>query len=225
MTFANNSLSPIFADRAYTYKVTAPPEVTPITLSEVKSFAKISTTTDNSLITMMIEAATEQAEKFTRRDFITRTYKTFRDSFPGDFQGLRSMVHRVNAFTDSGNHGFEIRRSPLQSIESVKYIDTTGAVIVIPTTVYYSTLEEDYSTLLTQQGQSWPDDEAEQLQVITVEFKTGFGDEATDIPGDIRNALLQHVTWLYENRGDCDDGTNIPPAAKRTYLQYRIENL
>lgn len=227
MTFSSNSLSPIFADRAYTYKVTAPPEVTPITLTEVKSFAKISTNSDDSLITMMIEAATEQAEKFTRRDFITRTYNTFRDSFPGDFKGSSVSAYRMTSFTDSGNYGFELRRSPLQSIESVKYVDITGATIVIPPTVYYATVEEDYSTLLTQVDQSWPTDAVEQSQAITIEFKTGFGDNATDVPSDIRQALLQHVTFLYENRGDCgcDEGANIPPAAKRTYLQYRIENL
>lgn len=225
MTFANNSLSPIFADRAYTYKVTVKPTVTPISLAEVKSFARITTSSDDALITTMIEAATTYAEEFTRRDFITRTYETFRDLFPGDFQGTHASRQQVSPFNDSGNFGFEIRRSPLQSIESVKYVDIAGATIVIPSTVYYATVEDDYSTLLTQINQSWPTDALEQLQVITIEFKTGFGDAAADVPSDIKQALLMHVTSLYENRGDCDGCTNIPCAAKQIYKQNRIENL
>ena len=227
MTFSNNSLSPIFAGRAYTYKVINTPDTSPVSLAEVKSFAKITTNSDDPLICMMIESATAYAEKLTRRDFITRTYRTFRDSFPGDFHGQYLSGLQVNHLNGAGNHGFEIRRSPLQSIESVKYTDTVGAVIVIPTTDYYATLEEDYSTLLTQIGKSWPSDALDQLQAITIEFKTGFGDDAADVPSDIKQALLMHATFLYENRGDCgcDDGANIPPAAKRIYLQNRIENL
>ena len=174
MTFSNNSLSPIFADRAYTYKVTSAPAVTPISVAEVKSFAKISTSSDDAIITMMIETATRYAEQFTHRDFITRTYETFRDQFPGDYQGFGYST------SNSGNYGFELRRSPLQSIESVKYVDSAGSPITIASTVYYNTIEEDFSTLLTQVGQTWPTDAIEQQQSITIEFKTGFGDAATD---------------------------------------------
>ena len=226
MTFSNNSLSPTFADRAYTYKVTAAPATTPISLAEVKAFAKITTASDDAIIQMMIDAAIDYAEKFTRRDFITRTYNTFRDSFPNTFLGNPSSNLQNSPFNDSGNFGFELRRSPLQSIESVQYTDTAGATIVIPTTVYYAPLEEDYSSLLTQIAQSWPSDALEQLQAITIEFKTGFGDNATDVPSDIRQALLMHSSFLYENRGDCGcDDASVPSAAKRIYLQNRIENL
>tara|TARA_R110000772_G_C13310322_1_gene440408 strand:- start:15382 stop:16062 length:681 start_codon:yes stop_codon:yes gene_type:complete len=226
MTFSNNSLSPTFADRAYTYKVTASPATTPISLAEVKAFAKITTTADDALITMMIESATDYAEKFTRRDFITRTYKTFRDNFPNTFLGSPSSNLQNSPFNDSGNFGFELRRSPLQSIESVQYTDTAGATIVIPTTVYYAPLEDDYSSLLTQIAQSWPSDALEQLQAITIEFKTGFGDNAADVPSGIRQALLMHTLFLYDNRGDCGcDDESIPQSVRRIYLQNRIENL
>jgi len=227
MTFANNSFNPIFADRAYTYKVTSPPGVTPISVAEVKSFAKITTSSDDALIAIMINAAVEYAENFTRRGVITRIYETFRDLFPGHYQGYGHSVSQVSPLGGGQNFGFEIRKSPLQTIDEVKYLDTAGATIVVPTTVYYNTVEDDYSTLLSLPGQSWPTDEAEQLQAITITLKTGFGDAATDVPDDIRNALLMHVTSLYENRGDCESGScgSIPSLAKRIYLQNRIHNL
>lgn len=238
MTFANNSLGSNFAERSYTYKVTIAPSVTPISVTNVKQFAKITTSTDDTLIATLINAAVSYAEQFTRRDFITRTYDTFRDLFPGTFQGFHHGFHsfseNINPLGASGNFGFEIRRSPLQSITQIAYIDTTGATIVVPSTVFYNTLEEDYSTVLTLPGQIWPTDALERLQAIKITFKTGFGDAADDVPEDIRQALLMHVTFLYENRGDCEDvceGSSgcgpktTPSTSKAIYLQNRIENL
>jgi len=238
MTFANNSLGQIFADRGYTYKVTVKPAKTPISRDEVKTFAKIRTTTDDALILILINAAVRYAEQITRRDFITRTYETFRDLFPGTFQGFHhgfnSFSEHINPFGDSGNFGFEIRKSPLQSIEEIKYLDTAGATIVVASTVFYNTVEEDYSSVLTVPGKTWPTDAEERLQAINIKFKSGFGDDPEDVPDDLRDALLMHVTFLYENRGDCEDVCNgssgcgpktTPSASKAIYLQNRIENL
>lgn len=227
-------MSSNFAERAYTYKVTTPASVTPISIANVKAFAKITTSTDDALIATLIKAAVRYAEQITRRDFITRTYETFRDLFPGTYQGFHSFNGHISPFGEFGNFGFEIRKSPLQSITKVEYTDTTGATILVASTVYYNTVEEDYSTLLTLPGQSWPTDALERLQAIKITFKSGFGDADTDVPEDLRQALLMHVTFLYENRGDCEDisegssdcGPKTTPGASRAiYLQNRIENL
>ena len=231
MTFANNSLDPNFANRAYTYKVTSAPATTPISVDEVKSFAKISTTADDTLIAILINSVVTYAEQITRRDFITRTYRTFRDRFPGSFKGYDQFLSEVTP--DSGNYGFELRRSPLQEIVQVSYMDTVGSTIVVPSTDYYNTEEDDFSVLLTRPSKSWPTDAADQLQAIQIDFKAGFGDNPADVPAALRNALLMHVTFLYENRGDCSDicggaacgPSSTPSASHSIYLQHRIENL
>ena len=217
--------------RAYTYKVTAAPANLAVSLADVKAHLKVDTSDEDALITIYLQAAIDVAEKLTRRDFITRTYQTFRDFFPSISDGYYSFgigSPSVLADVAGANIGFEIRRSPLQSIEKVEYL-VSGSFTTIATSVYYNTVENDYSELLTQDGQSWPTDGDAQLQSIRIEFKSGFGDDDTSTPEWAKTAIMQHVANLYRNRGDCscesDAMEALPAAAKMIYLQNRIENL
>ncbi len=224
--------------RAYTYKVTVPPATLPIDLATVKGYLKVTSTSDDALITSLIESATDFAEKLTRRDFITRTYATFRDFFPRwcDSEGYYACgflpVIRTNTFTTfGGNTGFNLRRSPLQSVTSVQYL-VDNVLTPVPTTIYYNTLETDYSEVLTLQDQLWPENGDIRLQAITITFISGFGNAPANMPDWIQTGLLQHIAMMYENRGDCMDAGGgcdclrfLPATAKALYLQNRIMNL
>ncbi|MCK5611364.1 phage gp6-like head-tail connector protein, partial [Candidatus Pacearchaeota archaeon] len=80
---------------AWPYIVTVAPATLPLTVNEVKEHLRIDLDdkTQDALLKVLIRAATDYAEKYTKIDFITRTYETLRDSF-----------------IDS----LEIRRTPLQ---------------------------------------------------------------------------------------------------------------
>ena len=221
--------------RAYSYTVTVAPAVDAVPLDTVKSYLKITSSADDAQITIFIKAAIDFAEKLTRRDFITRTYETFRDFFSnfvsegyysfGDNPALGSVFLDAN----NGNVEFEIHRSPLQSIESIEYLKDSVLTAVDDTT-YYNTLETDYSEVLTLNNNSWPEDADRRLQAITITFKTGFGDADTDMPPWVTEGVLQHVANMWANRGDCGgcgdtSGTLLPLTAKLLYLQNRIENI
>lgn len=222
-----------FQQRAYTYKVTTAPVNLAVSLDTVKSHLKITGTSEDALLTIYIQAATDVAEKLTRRDFITRTYQTFRDFF---LEGISEGYYQFGDIPSSnttiigggGNTGFELRKSPLQSVESIKYLK---AAIETPVaaSVFYNTVEEDYSEVLTLEDQNWPTDADRRLQAITIEFKTGFGDDDADMPAWVTEGILQHVAELYSNRGDCSCEADVmgalPSVARLIYLQNRIENL
>ena len=220
--------------RAYTYTVTVPPAVLPVLLATVKNYLKVTSSADDTLITILIGAATDYAEGFTRRDFITREYETFRDFFSnsvseGYYTFGENPVLGAGVLNDTGNVGFELRRSPLQSVETINYLLNNVLTPVLAAT-FYNTVETDYSEVLTVDDASWPDDADRRLQAITITFKTGFGDDETKMPNWVTEGILQHVANMYRNRGDCsgcgDIGGNLVPAtAKLLYLQNRIENL
>jgi hypothetical protein len=223
----------MLARRDYTYKITVPPAELAVSLATAKAHLKVTSSTEDALITLYLEAAIDYAEKFTRRDLITRTYITFRDFFPAPAQNegyypcgqIPSVSSGFSTF--SSNVGFELRKSPLQSVEQIEYF-SQSVLTLLDNTIYYNTIEEDYSELLTVVGKDWPTQLDQRLQAIQITFKTGFGDTETDIPHGYRAAILQHVAALYANRGDCDDSScaaMVPAAAKTFYLQNRIENL
>lgn len=229
--------------RAYTYKVTIPPAEFPVTLEMVKEFLKLDPSDDSQddLLNMFIGAATIYAEKLTKRDFIERTYETFRDFFPraGQNEGyypfglVPSGASGISYYGD--NVGYEIRRSPLVSVTDIAYTDSNQMGQTVASTVYYNTVETDYSEVLTVTGQCWPDDALRQMQNIKITFIAGMAPDAATflaLHPNLVNALLMHIAKMYENRGDCSEAscacacaTTAPSAAHGMYLQCQIINI
>ena len=162
----------------------------------------------------MIIAATEYAEKYTKLDFITRTYETLRDVF--------------------GN-SLELRRSPLQSVTTVEYLQEE-VLVTVSTDVYFVTTSNTFPRLALKENQSWPTDEDQQEQAIKITFKSGYGDDPADVPDVLHMGMLQHIAAMYENRGDCDEGRVsggtvsmalkfLPVDAQLIYDMYRIRSI
>ena len=212
---------PIFSGRAFTYEVLTPPANLAVLLDDFKYHSKYDGTTSDTLMTIYLKTAIEYAEKMTRRDFVNRTYKTFRDGFPG------TEVYDHYSLVNQGNVGFEIRKSKLQSVTSVKYL-VDNALTTVASTVYYATSESGYSKILTLDGQVWPTNADIRLQAVEIEFVAGYGADDTDVPDDLQEAILVHATQILENRSDCKNANvmdKVPEVCRLIYKQNRIENL
>ena len=224
--FNGISLSSTPNRRAFSYKVTVAPAGLAVSLANFKAHAKTTANEPDSLLTIYLKSAIDYAERLTRRDFINRTYVTYRDSFPGRYgydHGVGVYDHPV----DFGNAGFEIRKSKLQSVTSVEYLKE-GVLTLVDSAIYYVTDETDYSKILTLPNKSWPGDHDDRLQSVKITFVAGFGAADTDMPDWVSDAVLLIATSMLENKGDCADELSesmVPMAAKRILLQNRIENL
>ncbi len=217
--------------RAYTYRVDSTTDIDAAALDLVKSALRVSTTTDDALITLYINAAMESFEDYTGRTLLTKTFTTFRDFFPqlianeGYYQaGL------YNQTSYPGNESFLLQQSPVQSVTSVVYDDTTAGETTVATSVYYLSEQADYSEVLTQIDQVWPYEVlVQQQQSIRIAFVAGYADLFTDLPAEIQVAIMNYVAFLYENRGDCSScgssGEGLPLATKDAFRAYRILKL
>lgn len=202
-------------DKAWPYTVTLGPVTLPLTINEVKEHLRLdkTDTTENALLKVLIIAATEYAEKYTKRDFITRTYETLRDCF------LNTL---------------EIRRNPIQEITKVEYLQS-GILVTVSTDVYFLAISNTFPHLTLKENQVWPTDEDQQEQAVKITFKSGYGNTSSSVPDSLREGLMQHIASMYENRGDCDSrvsGTSsamaqkfLPIDAQLIYDMYRIRSI
>ena len=201
---------------AWPYIVTVTPTTLPLTINEVKEHLRLDVDdkTQDALLKLLIITATEYAEKYTKRDFITRTYETLRDSF---------------------DDNLELRRTPLQLVTKVEYLQD-GSFVTVSTDIYFTTSSNTFSHLALKENQAWPTDEDLQEQAIKITFKTGYGNTLSSIPDSLREGLLQHIAVMYENRGDCDEGRVsggtfasaqkfLPVDAQLIYDMYRIRSI
>ena len=153
-----------------------------LTLVEAKNWLKLESdvTEDNDAITNLILAATEEAEEYCDRSFITQ-----------------ERAVRFESFEE-----FQLPRSPVASITHIKYIDEDGVQQTWAATNYKLDLISSPCRVILKHGKEYPIISASEAGAIEIQYKSGYGDDATDVPKAIREAVKQIITFIYYNRAD-----------------------
>lgn len=162
-----------------------PPAGEPVTLVEAKSHLRVTETVDDTDITSIISRARQWCEDYCNRQFITATWKQTFDGF---------------AEACAGRKYFELARPPLQSVTSIKYLDTSGVEQTLATTVYNVITDTEVGIVELAYGQSWPSIR-NQIGAVRVVFVAGYGAAAALPPGG-KAAVLLMIENLYRFRGD-----------------------
>lgn len=153
-----------------------PPQLEPLTLVEAKNHLNEIDTEHDASIDILIKAARVAAEDYTGRACITQTLQITRDQFD-------SVI--------------ELPRPPLQSAESITYVDLGGVVRTLDTNIYLVDNRSTPGRVTLADGQVWPD----VLQVssaVVIEFIAGYGDGVDDVPESIRQAMRLYLTKYYD---------------------------
>ena len=187
----------------WTYTLTTGPAGLAVSLADFKTHLKISGTDQDTELTDILTAAILFGEQYTKRDFVNKTYTTYRDEL--------SQVG-------------ELRRSKLQSVTSIKYL-IGGVLTAVDTAIYYNTEETDFSSIELVDGESWPTGGDTRRQAVEVIFVAGYGADETAVPWDIKQAIMQHATNYFKNRGDCSLAGVLPPVAASIYNLNRIKDI
>lgn len=193
--------------KEFPYIVTTAATTTPISIDLVKDHLRIpcSSTKEDEYLSMLIGAVTNYAERYTKRDFINKTYTTYRDFF---------------------TQSFELRKAAVSSITSLSYL-VDGVYTTISSSVYGLEVTKSFPSIYLKENQDWPTGLDAVPQAIKIVFVAGYGAAATSVPDDVKLGLLNHVALLYENRGDCacDPASTIPANTKALYDSIRIMDL
>ena len=125
----------------------------------------------------MIGASTEEVEGDTNRALITQTLDVKYQRF------AKKMV---------------LPRPPLQSVTSVKYLDTDGTEQTLDS-AYYRTLTNGNlpAFIALNYGYDWPSVYTVD-QPITIRIVTGFGATSSSVPESLREAALLNIEEAYE---------------------------
>jgi uncharacterized phiE125 gp8 family phage protein len=179
--------------------VTAPTSE-PITTQEAKDHLRITTTDDDTLISAMIVAVREYVENVTSRALITQTWDIFYDQFAE----------------------VELPKPPLQSITTIKYIDTDGVQQTVSASVYTVDTDSDPGRVYLAYNQSWPGIRGIN-HAVEIRIVAGYG-TASAVPQPIKHAMLLMIGHLYENREATAPLTisEIPMAVDALLAPYRV---
>lgn len=193
-------------------KLTAAPTAEPVSLAEAKVHlrANLDDTSEDALIGMYISAARSDAENTCRRALVTQQWDLFLDAFPlrsyyGVQAGYVPIDQLPSAWMTQRNYAVRFRGGRidlpfprLQSVQSIKYRDTAGAIQTLDATKYTVDDASEPGVVTPSPDSYWPDTQ-NITNAVQLSYTAGYGDAAA-VPAGIKAWILLRVGAFYENR-------------------------
>lgn len=153
------------------------PTLAPLTVAAAQEHLRVDAGVEDSLIQVLIDAATASAEQMMGRAIMPQKWQLVTDSFDD----------------------LSLKMPTVTAVDSVKYVNASGVLTTLDPSIYQAVLGSDYqASIELAYGQSWPDvrDQPESVQVI---FSCGYADAAS-VPAAIIAWIKLCVGALYANR-------------------------
>jgi len=194
-----------------------PPVNEPVTLDDIKVYARIDSSDEDALIATLISSAREAAEKHMRRALMTQTWRLTVD-LPCDGWGnaLPAGTYNLPISVLSGDlpDEFDLPYAPLQSITSVTTFNTANASAVYAASNYFA--DTSNSRLVLNNTAVWPSS-LRTKATVQILYVCGYGTSA-NVPALIKTAIKMHVQKMYDDRLICE----IPSMSMAIYNQYKV---
>ena len=179
-------------DEFAAYSQTVKPVGRVVPLADLKDHLHYLSTDQDQYISALHDMAVARIELETRRQLLTATWELRLPCFP-------SVI--------------ELRKCPVASVSSIKYLDQDGVEQTLATSVYSTFLQREPAEIHLAYSQSWPTIR-ETEQSVTVTFVAGYGADV-DCP-----AAAHHLVKLIVQ--DAFEGTDRnEPTIERLMTQLK----
>lgn len=193
------------------WSVTTPPTDEPITLDEAKLHLRVSDTTDDTLITTLIQAAREHVEDVCERALMPQTWTERRLYFPPTPTLMpQAWTERLSPYVGA----IKLRGGRVTAITSITYTDSAGTVQTLDPATYVTDFTTEPATILPVD--EWPDCATD----VVVPYQVGYADAAS-VPAAIKAAMMLIIGNLYANREGAGQAISENPTVARLLLPYK----
>jgi hypothetical protein len=166
-------------------------------------------TTGDPELTRMVKATRSVAEKRLRRALVTQSWTMLIDNFPGHgiwptgWDWIDGLGWCVVGYTGrlGREQAIEFPFPPLQTVESVSYVDTAGVTqTLVEDTDYTVDAASEPGRIVPCFGKFWPQTRA-QVNAVTIAFTCGYGAPAA-VPDRFKQWMLLRIGTMDRNRED-----------------------
>lgn len=214
--------------------VVTPPVIEPVTVAEAKAFSRFDNSSQDDLFAGLISAAREYCETFTRRAFITTSFRQGLNRFPHlPYYGLQgvSYPHRdINSEIVFARQ-IKLYRPPLISVSKIEYKDAQGQLQTLNPfdasgnpTGFLVDADDEPACIYPVSGTSWPVSYQIVPNNVKIFFDAGYGDIADKVPQGIKTAIKQLVAHWFEHRESVTEDRlqEVPQAVDMLLTMYRV---
>ncbi|MDI3471069.1 MAG: Gene Transfer Agent (GTA) ORFG06 [Pseudolabrys sp.] len=180
------------------------PAVEPVSLAEAKAFLRVEHGDDDDVISALIAGARLYVEGQTRRALIAQSWRLVLDAWP-----------------QSGR--IDVRPAPLRTLDAARVYDGEGRTQTVDVEGFVVEIAGS-SLVFSPWALPQPDRGAAGIEL---DVTCGYGDNATDVPEPLRQAIRLIVTQWYENRGVTEPAgaVTLPLTVPALIAPYRMVSL
>lgn len=206
---------------AFSVKTTTGPSEIPVPLADAKTWLRIDGSGEDAVVTRLVKSATGIVETYVRRALITQTKRLTLDGFPDSLADRAAVVRPRDSYLIARETGalWLPYAAPLQSVESVKYLDRDGDQQTLDASEYRVDDKSELAFIVPVDDADWPDS-LNEPGAIEISYVCGYGDEDTDVPSELQQAILELTQRLYDR--DCDESGCIDQHAAALMAPFRI---
>lgn len=179
------------------------PAIEPVSLAEAKSWLREDANDEDELIQALIVSARMTLEAYTRRFFVTQSWRISMDAWP-----MRDSEMLIPL-------------SPFQSVSAIRVFDAADNPQTIAAATYRAPAASQGGRLVFSTAPPAP---GRPRDGIEIDLVLGFGNLATHTPEPLRRAITMLVAHWRERRGD-DVEDALPRAIAQLATPFRRQRL
>lgn len=182
------------------------PAIEPVSLAEAKSWLREDGADEDQLIQALIVSARLTLEAYTRRFYVTQSWRLVFDAWPESLCATSTL---------------SIPFAPFQSVTAIRIFDGNDNAQIIPTASYRAPAASEGGRVIFTSAPPAPGRSADGVEI---DFVAGYGALSSQTPEPLRRATLMLVAHWREKRGDEADDA-LPRAVAQLAGPYRRERL
>ncbi len=163
-----------------TWRIKTEPVALPVSIADARTHCDYDDTDRDDYFESLVKTAMKTVERWEWRSLITQTIELRLDAFPLDGRIL-------------------VPRPRLQSVTSVKYIDTDGDTQTLAETGYQVDIYSEPGRIEPAYGEVWPGTRSGTFNTVTIEVEAGYGDDASNIPEDTKSLIKLLIKHFWDN--------------------------
>jgi len=186
------------------------PAIEPVSLVEAKAWLRLDGSDEDDLVQALIVSARLTLEAYTRRFFVTQSWRLTVDAWPSSARDRASAT-------------IAIPLAPFQSVAAIRVFDAGGVAQLLPAATYRAPPANDCARIVFSSSPPAP---GRQFDGIEIDIVVGYGVLALNTPESLRRAMLTLVSHWHEHRGDGRaDEAALPAAVAALAKPFRRERL
>lgn len=203
-------------------KVTTAATTEALTEAEIRNYIRVDIPGELGLLHLLRKAARQMAENYTGRYLLSQTVTLCIDANNQITDPLWEGT-KVGPDINFYKNYITLPGGKVTAVNSVKTYDDADTATTMSTSKYYVDLVREPARVVLRTGETWPT-ALRVANAIEIEYVVGYATPGA-IPEDIRIGMLQHIAYMYDQRGDMKDegqARSLPPIVKSIYQPYKI---